>query len=38
MPIFYDFWALLKFLFSGVKNVLGASGGWYYSAETKVVH
>ena len=37
-PIFYDFRALLNFLFSGVKVVLGASGGWYYSAEPKVVH
>ena len=26
------------FLFSGVKVVLGASGGRYYSAELKVVH
>ena len=29
---------LIFLLFSGVNVVLGASGGWYYSAETKVVH
>ena len=36
------FWWILGtayfFLLSGVMVVLGASGGWYYSAETVVVH
>ena len=39
MPTFDDFWALPNFfLFSGIKVVLGAVDGWYYSAETKVFH
>ena len=36
---FWEFFGTAYFfLFFGVKVVPGASGGWYYSAETKVVH